>query len=260
MALDEKKVRAIFKSEFAEFLNIIRKMPEFPKATISPALSDGVKLMPRERKPLRTYELDTDTARNWEEHNWQGDHFAVLRNDTSDLKVMFDSKGAKEDIIPIPKITFGGTQVTIEYGQELPLERRKKFDRVYLNHSAVAAGKIVIIVGGAASVYSTTSGGAVIIDGYPYNDYAEIAFTAAQQAYSVGTNAVVARPGTWPPAEAAKRTRLWSTRDCYVRYNYANAVQHLIDAGREHLVKEAWKTLYIVRVANDGVLRLWIEG
>jgi len=107
-------------------------------------------------KPLKKYALATDTARVWQEFAWRGDRLVFVQNDTTDLQVMFDEKGSEQDIIDIPKISFGSRQITVEYH---PVDGKPLyFSKVFLKHSAVTGGKITAIVGGEASVVSTASG------------------------------------------------------------------------------------------------------
>ena len=96
----------------------------------------------KEDRPIRIRRLRTDQARNWEEFNWLGDHLAVIRNDTPDLHIMFDRKGERMDQIPIPRITYGSRQITIEYGSEKPGEPRLKFEKIFVQHNTHTDGEI----------------------------------------------------------------------------------------------------------------------
>lgn len=119
--------------------------------------------------------------------------------------------------------------------------------------------------------------------GYDYYDYAAIAFTAVEQAYTVGTNANAALVGSWPsesglPVEG-QVTRLYATQDCLIRFvprwivmRQALAVGHpfLIPAGLPVqtpvpantwiVFPDKWIYLYVVSVLNNGVLRLEVSG
>jgi hypothetical protein len=224
----------------------------------------GYRVEEREEvRPIRIYKLSTERARDWEERPWRGDHLAVVRNDTPDLQIMFDRKGDQFDIFDIPRITFGSRQITIEYGQERPDKPRLKFEKVFISHGAVHEGEIWFIIGGAASIYSTTSGGGVIIDGYPYDDYDELAFQATggtEVSYTVGTNANAAVAASWPAAESAKRTRFLCDQECLVRFDQAAGVQHRIIPGAWDEYRRAWRTIYVIGANLAGTLRIKMEG
>jgi len=104
-------------------------------------------------------------------------------------------------------------------------------------------------------------------DHYKYRDYAEIAFTAEEQSYTLGTNANAVNPSNWPTVDPITGTPIYgrdilfyATQDCYVRLG-ANEIQLLIPANtymRFH--PDSCTVIYVVRVTVNGTLRVWAEG
>ena len=217
----------------------------------------------KEFKVIRSLTLKTSSARKWEEFNWFGDRLIFVQNDTHDLQIMIDHKSSDEDIIDIPNISFGGQQISINFGTDIFTGEKHFFSTVWLNHSAVADGTIKIILGGASSIYSMAAGGAIIIDGYQNDDYVEIDFTTIQVAYAVGTQAnaaVTITPPRWAARNYAKRMRLLADQDVYIRYDHTSGVQHFYYANTYYIIRKRWENIYVTRVAIDGTLRVWIEG
>lgn len=213
----------------------------------------------REFRVIKQHEFKTDSRRRWEEINVEGDHLGITQNDTKDLQIMLNRKGTEQDIIDIPTIAFGGQQITIKFHDRM-------FERIYMNHSAFDGGKIRFVVGGQAS-YDTLSGGAIIIDGYQYDDFDQLAFNATagvEVSYVGGTNAnaaVTTSPLRWPLGTLVKRTRFYSTQPFYVRFDNVAAVQHIFAANTFYEIMRGWSTIYVIGTGlNAGNLDIWMDG
>jgi len=109
--------------------------------------------------------------------------------------------------------------------------------------------------------------------GYFWDDYAAIAFTADEQSYYVGTNALAADPDlltTYPvltknpennqPGFTAHRTVLYPSQDCLVRFNGSSRIQHLLLANNFYTFTNRIHTIYVVRSTVNGVLYCHFEG
>ena len=94
---------------------------------------------------LKKYTLSTDKARNWESKSWCGNKLCIVKNECSDLKVMFVQDAGREDIFEIPAIAFGEKEVIIWFDGN--------FKKVFLEHSAVEDGEISLYVGSGKSIY-----------------------------------------------------------------------------------------------------------
>lgn len=94
---------------------------------------------------LKKFVLKTDSARTWEQKSWTGNKLCIIKNSATDLKITFIKDASDDDIFEIPSITFGEKEVIIWFDDN--------FNRVFLNHSAVADGEIKIIVGTGKSIY-----------------------------------------------------------------------------------------------------------
>lgn len=213
----------------------------------------------REFRVIKQLEFKTDSRRRWEEINVIGDNLAVTQNDVKDLQIMLERKGSEQDIIDIPPIAFGGQQITIKFHDRM-------FNRIFMNHSAFSGGKIRFVVGGQSS-YDTLSGGAIIIDGYFYDDFDQLAFNAAggvEVSYVVGTNAnaaVTTSPLRWPLGVLVKKTRFYATQPFAVRFDNAASVQHLFAANTFYEIMRGWSIIYVIGSGlNAGNLDIWIEG
>jgi len=211
----------------------------------------------RELRPIRKYVLKTDTARDWERHNWKGDEFTVVKNDCEDLQVRFVESASDEDIFDIPRVLFGSSQVKIELGKG-PDGRRYKFNAVYLKHSAVSSGEIVIIIGGAASIYTLSSGGFVQLRGYKYDDYYELDYTDEETSYRIGTAARAA--DATQKLFKAHQIFLEPTTDCYVRFENSNRVQHRLSANVRYEFLRECEWIYVRRVTTNGTLKIETFG
>jgi hypothetical protein len=91
-----------------------------------------------------------------------------------------------------------------------------------------------------------------------YDDYAEIAFSATETEYLIGTNAKKA-DGAIPLFEAVSITFL-SDQDCYIKFDSQRRVRHRLAAGDYWIYSRRTRAIYITRVTVDGTLTMWIEG
>jgi hypothetical protein len=109
---------------------------------------------------------------------------------------------------------------------------------------------------------------AVQFEGFDADDYAEIPFTNVEVAYVVGTNAYASDPTSCPavnkdtgvPGFMAHNTLLYATQNCYVRFNGASRVQHLLFANTYYQFRRKIMALSVVRQNINGVLYAWFEG
>lgn len=105
---------------------------------------------------------------------------------------------------------------------------------------------------------------------YLADDFAMIPFTDAETSYLIGTMAFAADPSGLPelasnpdtgqPGFTAHEILLYATQDCYVRFNGSSRVQHRLFANTYYRFRRRTHTIYVQRVAADGILYLWAEG
>ena len=93
---------------------------------------------------------------------------------------------------------------------------------------------------------------------YEHNDYAEITPTATETSYVIGTNANAARAKSWPVGLQAEDLLFYATVNCHVRFEDADAVQHLIPAGTYIRFHQRCYRIYVV--GTGGTLHVWSEG
>lgn len=98
---------------------------------------------------------------------------------------------------------------------------------------------------------------------YMGDDYAAISFTATEQSYVLGSNAIASDPAAIPSWTAAVSLfhdlLFYATQDCYVRFNFNTRVQHLLLSGNFYRFNLKTRIIYVTRATVDGTLYLWAE-
>ena len=125
---------------------------------------------------------------------------------------------------------------------------------------------------------------------YLADDYVTMAFTVNQDYYIPGLVAFLSDPNVFDinsgwglfthgqaapptflagiipvmppvvPAFEAKRTRMFATTACLVRFDGPVRVQHFVPASTMLEFRKRFSMIFVTRVAVDGNLWLWIEG
>lgn len=88
--------------------------------------------------------------------------------------------------------------------------------------------------------------------GRNHSDYKEISFTNSQTSYTIGTE--------YGTPFRAESLLFLTDQDCYVRFNSATAVQHLIPTGDYIGLDKKSVIIYVTRKTVDGTLKVWAEG
>ena len=68
---------------------------------------------------------------------------------------------------------------------------------------------------------------------------------------------------SWPtavPAFEAKRTALWATEDCFIRFNGPTNVPQFLRAETPYEYDQEWFSIYVVQEDTNGTLHIKIEG
>lgn len=93
-----------------------------------------------------------------------------------------------------------------------------------------------------------------------FDDYAELTVTTAQVEYVVGTNANAEKAGSWDSGILARSIDFYASADVFVRFNYANAVQHEVPAELlKNFTKRAEK-VFVQAKSRTANVKMWIEG
>jgi len=95
--------------------------------------------------------------------------------------------------------------------------------------------------------------------GYVYDDFAQISFTATPTRYIIGTSAHSADPAV-PSSFLADIMFLSADQDCYVRFEGARRVEHLLLAGVQYEYKRRTDTIYVRRSTVNGTLTIRALG
>jgi hypothetical protein len=94
---------------------------------------------------------------------------------------------------------------------------------------------------------------------YPtLDDYAEIAFSATEQEYIIGTSAHGTNASV--PVFAASQIALSPDQDCYVKFNSSKNVRHRMLLGQIYTYPLRVTAIYVTRVAVNGTLTIRAVG
>lgn len=92
------------------------------------------------------------------------------------------------------------------------------------------------------------------------DDFAQISLGATPVEYVVGTNANLQRADSWTLTVLAKRVSFFSDADFFVRFNYADAIEHEVPAKILKTFDKRTERIFVRAKDRSGTLRVWIEG